>query len=126
MGLFLFYSSSRYLDWEVLAEYKHHAARKKLQRFFLCLLSWGGKYKPPWGKLDVFVCLSVTEEILFQSHGGLRSRELGQAPKLLVFLIPWQALSSHLRQQWSDCIGYRIEIQVVAAVTLPPSHPPPP
>ena len=28
-------------------------------------------------------------------HRGLRSRELGQAPMLLVFLIPKQALSSH-------------------------------
>ena len=28
-------------------------------------------------------------------HGGLLSRELGQAPMLLVFLTPRQALSSH-------------------------------
>ena len=34
-----------------------------------------------------------------QYHGGLRSRELGQAPMLLVFLTPRQALSSHPRQQ---------------------------
>ena len=32
-----------------------------------------------------------------QYHGSLRSREL--APKLLVFLTPRQALSSHPRQQ---------------------------
>ena len=32
-----------------------------------------------------------------QYHGGLRSRELGQAPMLLVFLTPKQALSSHPR-----------------------------
>ena len=31
-------------------------------------------------------------------HGGLRSRELCQAPMLLVFLTPRQALSSHPRQ----------------------------
>ena len=30
-----------------------------------------------------------------QYHGGLQSRELGQAPMLLVFLAPRQALSSH-------------------------------
>ena len=30
-----------------------------------------------------------------QYHGGLRSRELCQAPMLLVFLTPRQALSSH-------------------------------
>ena len=34
-----------------------------------------------------------------QYHGGLRSRELGQASMLLVFLTPRQALSSHPRQQ---------------------------
>ena len=34
-----------------------------------------------------------------QYHCGLRSRELGQAPMLLVFLTPRQALSSHPRQQ---------------------------
>ena len=33
-----------------------------------------------------------------QYHGGLRSRELCQAPMLLVFLTPRQALSSHPRQ----------------------------
>ena len=32
-------------------------------------------------------------------HGGLRSRELGQASMLQVFLTPRQALSSHPRQQ---------------------------
>ena len=37
------------------------------------------------------------EEILSQYHGGLRSKELGQAPMLLVFLSLRQALSSHLR-----------------------------
>ena len=34
-----------------------------------------------------------------QHHGGLRSRELGQAPMLQVFLTPRQALSSHPHQQ---------------------------
>ena len=34
-----------------------------------------------------------------QYHGGLPSRELGQAHMLQVFLTPRQALSSHLRQQ---------------------------
>ena len=34
-----------------------------------------------------------------QYHGGLRSRELGQVPMLLVFLTPIQALSSHPHQQ---------------------------
>ena len=32
-------------------------------------------------------------------HGGLLSRELGQAPMLLVFLTPTQALLSHPGQQ---------------------------
>ena len=45
----------------------------------------------------LFVCLFVIEEI--QYHGSLPSRELGQAPKLHVFLTPRQALSYHLRQQ---------------------------
>ena len=43
----------------------------------------------------MFVCF-LTEEILLY-HGSLRSRELGQAPMLLVFLPPRRALSSHLR-----------------------------
>ena len=34
---------------------------------------------------------------IIQCHGGLRSRELGQAPILLVSLTPRQALSSHPR-----------------------------
>jgi hypothetical protein len=34
-----------------------------------------------------------------QYHGGLRSRELGQAPMLQVLLTPRQALSFHPRQQ---------------------------
>ena len=34
-----------------------------------------------------------------QYFGSLQSRELGQAPMLLVFLAPRQALSSHPRQQ---------------------------
>ena len=37
-----------------------------------------------------------------QYHGGLRSRELGKAPR--------QALSSHRVNRWSDRVGYRIEI----------------
>ena len=41
------------------------------------------------------ICLFVT----IQCHGSLKSRELGQAPMLLVFLTPRQALSSHPRQQ---------------------------
>ena len=46
------------------------------------------------------VCLYVCNRgDTLQYHGGLRSRELGQAPMLLVFLTPRQALSSHPRQQ---------------------------
>ena len=48
-----------------------------------------------WVLIDfLFVCLFVTKEVLYsiiQYHGGLRSRELGQAPR--------QALSYHLPQQ---------------------------
>ena len=56
-----------------------------------------------------------------QYHGGLQSRELGQAPTLQVFLTPRQASSSHPRQQnllnrWSDYIGYRIEIECLIGV----------
>ena len=45
------------------------------------------------------VCLFVCNRgDTIQYHGGLRSRELGHAPLLLVFLTPRQALSSHPRQ----------------------------
>ena len=43
-----------------------------------------------------FVC---NRGYTIQYHGGLRSRELGQAPMLQVFLTPRQALSSHMHQQ---------------------------
>ena len=36
---------------------------------------------------------------MIQYHGSLQSRELSQAPMLLVFLTPRQALSSHPHQQ---------------------------
>ena len=57
------------------------------------------------GRMFPFYCLPT--RYLFvcnrgdtvQYHGGLRSRELGQAPMLQVFLTPKQALSSHPRQQ---------------------------
>ena len=47
------------------------------------------------GKKCLFVCKRGDT---IQYHGGLRSRELGQAPMLLVFLTPRQGLSPHLRQ----------------------------
>jgi hypothetical protein len=48
-----------------------------------------------------------------QYHGGLRSRELCQAPMLLVFLTPRQALSSH------PCISIMIFIQINNFFKLP-------
>ena len=46
------------------------------------------------------VCLFVCNRgDTVQYHGGLRSRELGQAPMLQVFLTPRQALSSHPLKQ---------------------------
>ena len=46
------------------------------------------------------VCLFVCNRgDTIQYQGGLQSRELGQAPMLLVFQTPRQALSSHLCQQ---------------------------
>ena len=45
---------------------------------------------------NLFVC---TRGDTIQYHGSLRSRELGQAPMLQVFLTPRQALSSQPRQQ---------------------------
>ena len=51
-------------------------------------------------KVTSELCLYVCNRgDTIQYHGGLRSRELGQAPMLLVFLTPRQALSSHQRQQ---------------------------
>ena len=44
---------------------------------------------PQWD--FVFVC---NRQDIIQYHGGLRSRELGQATMLLVFLTPRQALST--------------------------------
>ena len=44
-------------------------------------------------------CFVCNREDTIQYHGGLRSRELGQAPMLLVFLTPRQVLSSHPLQQ---------------------------
>ena len=48
------------------------------------------------------IVLFCTRGDTIQHHGGLRSRELGQAPMLLVFLTPRQALSSHphLQMVW--------------------------
>ena len=49
---------------------------------------------------SIFVCLFVCAKgDTIWYHGGLRSRELGQAPMLLVFQTHRQALSSHPRQQ---------------------------
>ena len=47
-------------------------------------------------KKFLFVC---NRGVTVQYHGCLRSRELGQAPMLLMFLTPRQALSSHPQQQ---------------------------
>ena len=47
-------------------------------------------------EVSLFVC---NREDNIQYHGGPWSRELGQAPMLLVFLTPRQVLSSHPRQQ---------------------------
>ena len=44
-----------------------------------------------------FFCFFCNRGDTIQYHGGLRSKELGQAPMLLVSLSPRQALSSHLR-----------------------------
>ena len=49
-----------------------------------------------FNRLEMFVC---NRGDTIQYHGGLQSRELGQAPMLLVFLTPRQALSSNPRQQ---------------------------
>ena len=49
---------------------------------------------------DLVFCLFVCNRgDNIQYHSGLRSRELGQAPMLQVYLTPRQALSSHPRQQ---------------------------
>ena len=45
-----------------------------------------------------FIFLFCNRGDTIQYHGGLWSRELCQAPMLLVFLTPRQALSSHPRQ----------------------------
>ena len=46
------------------------------------------------------VCLFVCNRgDTIHYHGGLRSRELGQAPMLQVFLTPREALSSHPLKQ---------------------------
>ena len=61
---------------------------------FMCAL---GHFNWPLNvETSLFVC---NRGDTIQYHGGLRSRELGQAPMLLVFLNPRQALSSHPRQQ---------------------------
>ena len=52
------------------------------------------------GFVDLVRCLFVCKRgDTTQYHGGLRFRELDQAPMLLVFLTPRQALSSHPCQQ---------------------------
>ena len=43
----------------------------------------------------LFFFFSFNRGDTIQYHGDLQSRELGQAPVLLVFLTPRQALSSH-------------------------------
>ena len=48
-------------------------------------------FYPPFSLRFMFVC---NRGDTIQYHGGLQSRELGQAPMLLVFLTPSQALSS--------------------------------
>ena len=68
------------------------------------ILSHLMKFYSVWSKWK-FVFTTLINLVLFcnrgdtiQYHGGLRSRELCQAPMLLVFLTPRQALSSHPRQ----------------------------
>ena len=71
-------------------------------------------------KFEVFFSgkkISISQTYLFvcnrgdteQYHGSLRSRELGPAPMLQVFLTPRQALSSHPRQQMSLAIKWMRE-----------------
>ena len=49
-------------------------------------------------KMKLLVFLFCNRGDTIQYQGGLRSRELCQAPMLLVFLTPRQALSSHPHQ----------------------------
>ena len=65
------------------------------------ILSHLMKFYSVWSKWK-FVFTTLINLVLFcnrgdtiQYHGGLRSRELCQAPMLLVSLTPWPALSSH-------------------------------
>jgi hypothetical protein len=71
-----------------------------------------------WNKRQIFIhfCLFVCNRgDTIQYHGGLWSRELGQAPMLLVFLSPRQALSSHPRQQmvWLCRLQDRDSVHIV-------------
>ena len=54
-----------------------------------------GEFWGSWGSLGVLRNWGDT----VQYHGSLRSRELGQAPMLQVFLTPRQGLSSHPLKQ---------------------------
>ena len=59
--------------------------------------------------METFVCLFVCNRgDTIQYHGGLRSRELGQAPMLLVFQLLGRRYHLTRVNRWSDYIGYRI------------------
>jgi hypothetical protein len=70
-----------------------HDFRNKL---FLKLNLSKNVFNKSWCPKLMFAC---NRGDTIQYHSGLRSRELGQAPMLLVFLTPRQALSSQPRQQ---------------------------
>jgi hypothetical protein len=70
---------------------------KKRKAWPLPFLIWNDNKKV---RLRFGICLFVCNRgDTIHYHGGLWSRELGQAPMLLVFLTPRQALSFHPRQQ---------------------------
>ena len=64
-------------------------------------LAW---LRTQWTHIDSKACINLKTVFVcnrgdtIQYQGGLGSRKLGQAPLLLVFLTPRQALSSHPRQ----------------------------
>ena len=100
---------------------------KENKSLYNWLLFWPNSLvrRPPWlyassvknncllseKSTKLFYCLFVSNRgDTIQYHGGLRSRELGQALMRQVFLFPSRRYHLTRINRWSDCIGYRIEI----------------
>ena len=91
--LFILYESKAYAIYSVVGQHWRNGA-PAFPNFQQIKIHNTARQRSIVGFL--FVC---NRGDTMQYHGSLQSRELDQAPMLLVFHTPRQALSSHLHQQ---------------------------